>query len=229
MKAPLVSQAGLQPELHMFDNTPIYSNFEALKKWSEIRGKSAEKRAFLYYNSATLHDGNYAGTRGKQEKVEQKAFYRELATKLMGELSGFFNHLEASGRNSVVFLVSEHGRALHGSNFQISGLRDIPLPDITIGPLAVKLIGKGFDGAKVKQQVHDGPTSLMAIPSVLKVFLESSPFNDGFSAEAVSEAIPFTAFVAENKQSRVVKMGADYFLFTKNKTWIKITPDQLSR
>ena len=125
MQASILSQAGLEAELHMFDNTPIYNNLQVLKRWSDVRGRSGEELAFMYYNTATLHDGNYAGSRGGQTEAEDKALYKQLALKLISDVTAFLKHLESTNRNSVVFLVSEHGRALHGSKFQIGACQRV--------------------------------------------------------------------------------------------------------
>lgn len=41
----------------------------------------------------------------------------------------------------VVVIVPEHGAALVGDKMQMSGLRDIPSPNITHTPVGIKLIG----------------------------------------------------------------------------------------
>jgi len=43
-------------------------------------------------------------------------------------------------------------------------------------------------------------------------------------SQKIMENIPETPFVSENEGIRVVKEGQDYFLYGKDKKWIKLSP-----
>jgi hypothetical protein len=69
------------------------------------------------------------------------------------------------------------------------------------------------------------PTSYLAISYLLASFLNENPFGPGASlSHGITENIPTTDFVSENEAAQILKRGEDYFLYDKQKKWIKITP-----
>ncbi|MBI4665579.1 MAG: cellulose biosynthesis protein BcsG [Nitrospinae bacterium] len=216
--------AGLPVQQNMFDNSPIYDDYFTLSRWWENRLVSGEKAAAVYYNTVTLHDGSHWVGQKEWWKGDRKAQYQEFLTKLFKDVTRFINLLSSSGRNVVVVFVPEHGMALKGSVIQAPGLRDIPLPPITNTPVAIKLIGKQFNGEKVHQQVIDAPTSYLAITNIISRFVEKSPFTpEGMPGKTFTHTIPQTDYVAENQSAMVVKSEMKHFFFGKEKKWIELS------
>lgn len=219
---------GLPIQAYNFDGSPIFDDYAVLKKWWMIRQESKSSRAAVYYNTISLHDGaHWAGEKDwwKRNRVDQ---YREFVQKLFGDLTKFFDLVASSGRNAVIIFVPEHGLSLRGSTLQAPGLRDIPLPQITIVPAGIKLIGKGHHRAQVQEQVISKPASYLSLAYLLASFLKQGPFlSDGSTTKEVIANIPETDFVAENQGIRIVEKGADYFLYGKEKKWITLPSNAL--
>jgi len=211
-----------------FDGSPIYDNYATLQKWWEARQRSGADRVALYHNNTSLHDGTYWVGEKEWWKRRRVKYYREVVDKLFNDLTRAFDLLAASGRNVVIIFVPEHGTALSGSRLQASGLREIPLPLITLVPVGIKLIGPGENhGAGVGQQISK-PTSYLALAHILASFLKQSPFDTPLSKEMLA-ALPETDFVAENQGVHVIKRGDDYLLEGRSldRKWIKLSPEAL--
>ncbi|MDH3973127.1 MAG: cellulose biosynthesis protein BcsG [Deltaproteobacteria bacterium] len=208
----------------MFDGSLIYDDYATLEKWRNLRENSAAKRAALYYNSVTLHEGStWYPKKEEWWKIDRKVVYSAFLTKLLKELRQFFDKLEASHRNVVIFFVSEHGMALKGAKIQMEGLRDIPLPQITKGPLAIKFIGKGFKEKAIYQRIVSKPVSYMALSSVLASLFEYSPFGpEEYNSDYIINNVIYTAFVAENEGALVIKPDRKHLIFGKEKKWIEL-------
>jgi hypothetical protein len=154
--------------------------------------------------------------------------FKELTTEVLKDMKKMIDLLKTSKRNTVLVLVSEHGRALTGSPFQPPDMRDIPLPKITKVPLAIKLIGPKFNSAKVNQTVISKPTSYFALSWMLSKFVERSPFGaTADSPQDLAAKIPKTDFVSENETGKVVETGGVYHYYGKSKKWVALTPEQL--
>jgi len=219
---------GLPIQAYDFDGSPIFDNYTVLKKWWTIRQESKSSHAAVYYNTISLHDGaHWAGEKDwwKRNRTDQ---YREFAQKLFGDITKFFDLMTSSGRNAVILFVPEHGMSLRGSTLQAPGLRDIPLPQITVVPVGIKLIGKGLDRATVQEQMISKSTSYLSLAYLLASFLKQNPFLSGKSTfKEVIDKIPETDFVAENQGIRIVEKGAQYFLYGKEKKWITLPSNAL--
>lgn len=207
-----------------FDGSPIYDNYAALVKWWDVRQRSGADRVVLYHNNISLHDGTYWVSEKEWWKRERAGYYREVVDKLFNDLTRFFDLLAASGRKSVIIFVPEHGMALSGSRVQLSGIREIPLPQITLVPVGIKLIGSGKNHG-VAQQITK-PTSYLALAHILASFLKQSPF-DKLSSKEMLETLPETHFVAENRGVYVVKRGDDYLIEGRSLDgkWITLSPE----
>ena len=163
--------------------------------------------------------------------------YKPRLVQLLADFDRFIDDLEKSGRPVALVLVPEHGAALRGDKLQISGMREIPSPRITLVPTAVKLIGiqppapiDGAPAAPTKPTVPvvvSKPMSYLDLFSLLSDWLTDSPYAAQplqTLAERV-EKLPGTRFVAENAD--VVTLRNDdgqYFLKSGNDPWIKYTP-----
>jgi cellulose synthase operon protein YhjU len=221
---PPLDVKGLPIQQYSFDNTPIYDDLALLKKWWDIRQHSRAKKAAFYFDITTLHGGAHWAQEKDWWKRDRPSQYKEFNLNLFKNIESFFSLLEFSGKNFVVVFVPEHGMALRGSSMQPPDLRDIPLPQITLIPVGIKLIGKDHPRIPVNQEVITKPTSYLAISHLLASFLKQSPFEGGglLPPDIISN-IPETSFVSEHEDIKVVKQGQDYFMYGKDKKWTKLT------
>jgi cellulose synthase operon protein YhjU len=227
--AKLIKHDGLSSPAIFFDGkTPLYKDLDMFKKWLEARNESKAERATLYFNSVLMHAGSHWVEDNKWATREPRGLYKELTTEVLKDMKKMIDFLKTSKRNTVLVLVSEHGRALTGSPFQPPDMRDIPLPKITKVPMAVKLIGPKFNSAKVNQTIISKPTSYFALSWMLSKFVEHSPFGaTPDSPQDLAAKIPKTDFVSENETGKVVETGGVYHYYGKSKKWVALTPEQL--
>ncbi len=219
--------AGLTAKKYMFDDTPVYDDYDLLAQWWAGRRTSGAKKVALYYNSVSLHDGaHWIGDR-EWWKRGHRELYREFLTTLLADLSRFFDLLAASGNNVVVVVLGEHGRAVRGNAIETPGLRDIPLPRITLVPVGMKLIGKRT-GASGDSTIVSKPTSYFGLAFALETFAEQNPFrSDRYRTRAFIDSVPQTAFVAENENNLVVEDGNEYYFYGKDRKWIRLSEEAL--
>ncbi len=210
-----------------FDGSPIFDNYAVLKKSWEIREKLKGSRVALYHNNTSLHGGTYWTGEANWWERTREDHYREFVEKLFSDMTKFFDLLSASGRNVVVIFVPEHGRALGASKLQASGLRDIPLPQITLVPVGIKLIGANRHGLVAGQSISKS-ISYLALAQILASFIKESPFGGGIPQDTIA-TIPQTDFLAETQVARVVKRGNDYLLERRSldKRWVKLSKEAL--
>lgn len=227
--AKIISHDKLSPTALFFDGkTSLYSDAAIFSKWLEARNSSKSERAALYFNSVLMHAGTHWIGERKGTGRDQRDQFKGVATVFLKDARKIIEMLKASNRNTVLVLVSEHGRALTGSSFQPPDMRDIPLPKITRVPMAIKLIGPRYNNAKVRQTVVDKPTSYFALSWTLSKFLERSPFGPTADApQELAARIPKTDFVAENETGKIVEIGGQYHYLGKTRKWTQLTPAQL--
>lgn len=210
--------------MHSFDDTPIYEDFSLLSGWWARQAASGKPRA-LYYNTITLHDGNRIS--GEKSVHSLETFKPRLDT-LMSDFDRFITFLEEKGRPVVVVLVPEHGAALRGDKVQISGMREIPNPKITLVPAAIKLVGfKNPSGEALHRPLQvDKPVSYFAISTLLADFIADSPFGES-GGKPLAERIqnlPGTPFVSENEDVVVMGRGNGYVIRSQGGAWVDYQP-----
>lgn len=226
--APPLKQNDLRPALYMFDNSPIYDDYQVLEKWWRQRLQSKSDAA-LFYNTVTLHDGtHWAGESGWYRRSRRDQ-YMERLRKLLDNTNRFFNLMASSGRNVVVIFVPEHGMALSGSRIQAMGLRDLPLPSITQVPLGIKLIGPAFNGKPVEQKIISKSVSYFAMAQMIATLLEKNPFqsDEHYKTRQFLDGIPQTDIVSENLGMLIMRDGGKFFLYGKEKKWLELTEKEL--
>lgn len=208
---------GLRVQQHAFDGSPIYEDYDALQSWWQQRQQSPAPRVALYYNSISLHDGNIV----QGVKLGSiKESYRYRLDKFLGDIDRFLELIKASGRAAVVVFVPEHGAAARGDRMQISGLREIPSPAVSLIPVGVKLVN--LPQPPASPQVVDKPTSLFALASLLSAFTTRNPFEAGNAdLSTYTAALPETAFVSENEGTVVMRYGNDFWMRTPDGSWSK--------
>ncbi len=218
LRAPPMPIRNAPIQQRAFDGSPIYEDYSVLAQWLRQRQEEGTRPTATYYNTISLHDGNRLNGRGAN--LDSLENYRLRVRKLLDDIDRFLRTLEKSGRNVVVVLVPEHGAAVRGDHMQISGLREIPSPAITLGPVGIRVIGPGLkrDGAKVRV---DAPTSYLAISHMVARLLEDDPFASGaYDPASLVEGLPETRFVAENEGTVVMRHRGAYYLRLEGEEWI---------
>jgi cellulose synthase operon protein YhjU len=198
-----------------FDGSPILSDFNVLANWWERRLRSPAERVALFYNGASLHDGNRI--EGYRARNVNDSYTRRLRS-LLDDLNRFLDLVAQSDRRVVVVLVPEHGAALRGERRQMSGLREIPSWPVTHVPAGLVLLGGEAVGGV--QQIVDQPMSYLGISTLLSRLLADNPY-----AEAAPrlgrhiDGLPTTDAVAENEGTVVMRVGSQFQMRTPDGSW----------
>ena len=213
--------------VHMqnFDGSPIYNDYALLSQWWKKRSaQSGGAPVAMYYNTISLHDGNRVPGMSSRSSLDT---YKPRLVQLMADFDKFISELETAGRPVVVVLVPEHGASLRGDKIQISGMREIPGPRITLVPAAVKLVGmkKAADAPPAAPVVVNQPMSYLGLFTLLGDLLGDSPY--AASARPLAERVQApetTPFVSENADVIVMRNAAGkYMMKSGNGEWIPYT------
>lgn len=225
---PPIATEDIPSYQYSYEEYPIFDTLAILGKWWDMRQNSKSKRSALYFDITNLHGGSHLATEKNWWIRDEAIQYKKNVQSLFRDLEKFFNKIVASKQNFVVVFIPEHGLALRGSSIQPKDLRDIPLPQITLVPVGIKLIGEGRPPLPVRQEIISKPTSYLAISYLLGSFLKEPPFGTSrLSTQNILSDIPETSFVSENEKAEVVKKGEDYFLYGKDKQWNKLSSSVL--
>ncbi|QKE37930.2 MAG: cellulose biosynthesis protein BcsG [Ferrovum myxofaciens] len=201
---------GLRPYELAFDDSPIYDDKEVLDHWVQTRNTNPSKQVALYYNTISLHDGNRLV--GPDNSLSSMKTYGIRLRRLLDDLNQFVVSLQNSGRNTVVVIIPEHGAAIRGDKYQISGLREIPTPNITLIPVGIKIIGPKTSRSDA-QRIVSTPTSYLGLSQVIANIIKTSPFESPvFRADDLVRDMPLTKFVAQNADVTVVRNNGQYYL-----------------
>ncbi|WP_445395501.1 cellulose biosynthesis protein BcsG [Zobellella sp. An-6] len=209
---------GLQRSVIGFDSSPIWRDRDVLGGWWQRRLDREDARVAMFYNTTTLHDGNRTvlpdgGTR--------RGDYGELASRLIDDLTAFFEQLERSQRRVVVVVVPEHGAGLHGDRMQIAGMREIPSPSITHVPVGIRLFGMGVERGPAPLRVSE-PSSYLALSAFI-ARLHERPHGvaDDPALPVLLADLPVTPWVAENAGTVVLDYdGTPYVRLKEKGIWL---------
>jgi len=208
IQAPLMSQAGIAPELTSFDGSPVFNDAQLMQRWLDDRSKSSDARSATFYNLIPLHDGT------RDLGSTKTAPWKPRAQLLFDQLDAFLTNLEKSGRRVMVLVVPEHGAALQGDKMQMSGLRDIPSPSITHVPVGIKFVGMKAPHQDQPLAI-DAPTSLLAISELVSRVVDGQVFNaPNVNMSVLADKLPQTPVVSENDNAVVVMY--------QGKPWIRL-------
>ena len=225
---------GAPEAMQSFDGSPVYSDLALLSQWWKERQSRGSEPVALYYNTITLHDGNRVPGIASRNSLQT---YKPRLTQLLSDFDRFISVLESSGRPVLLMLVPEHGASLRGDKMQISGMREIPGPRVTLVPTAIKLIGlphpagatgaapAGQPSAQTGPVIVSKPTSYFDLFTLVNNLMQDSPYRPGATplADRVAQ-LHGTRFVAENAD--VVVMHDDsgqYLLKSGTDAWIPYT------
>lgn len=216
LHVPPMPLNGLQVANHAFDDSPIYDDLSVLDHWMDLRQKNSAPRVAAYYNTVTLHDGNHLVS---APNLNSRDTYKLRLGRFLDELDDFMKQLEQRGRRTIVVVIPEHGAAFHGEKGQISGLREIPSPAITLVPVGIKVIGA--DAHRLGDSVQiSAPTSYLAVSHIISRMLEVSPYGTaGYSVADYTADLPKTEFVAENSDNVMVRRDGKYYLKQEGEDW----------
>ncbi|CAI1747739.1 cellulose biosynthesis protein BcsG [Serratia nevei] len=214
MQAPLMSQAGIGNELTSFDGEPIYNDLELLTRWLDQQQKGGDGRTATFFNVIPLHDGNrFVGS-------NKSADYPPRAQKLFDQLNTFLDQLEKSGRKVVVVIVPEHGAALVGDKMQMSGLRDIPSPNITHTPVGIKLVGMKAPHQGNPLQIKT-PSSYLALSELVSRLVDGKVFSEpSVDWQALTQGLPQTPVISENDNAIVMLYQGKPYIRLNGGDWV---------
>ncbi|HEJ7179650.1 TPA: cellulose biosynthesis protein BcsG [Serratia marcescens] len=214
MQAPLMSQAGIGNELTSFDGEPIYNDLELLTRWLDQQQKGGDGRTATFFNVIPLHDGNrFVGS-------NKSADYPQRAQKLFDQLNTFLDQLEKSGRKVVVVIVPEHGAALVGDKMQMSGLRDIPSPNITHTPVGIKLVGMKAPHQGSPLQIKT-PSSYLALSELVSRLVDGKVFSEpSVDWQALTQGLPQTPVISENDNAIVMLYQGKPYIRLNGGDWV---------
>nr|WP_311265762.1 cellulose biosynthesis protein BcsG [Serratia marcescens]MDT0204806.1 cellulose biosynthesis protein BcsG [Serratia marcescens] len=214
MQAPLMSQAGVGNELTSFDGEPIYNDLELLTRWLDQQQKAGDGRTATFFNVIPLHDGNrFVGS-------NKSADYQPRAQKLFDQLNTFLDQLEKSGRKVVVVIVPEHGAALVGDKMQMSGLRDIPSPNITHTPVGIKLVGMKAPHQGSPLQIKT-PSSYLALSELVSRLVDGKVFSESsVDWQALTQGLPQTPVISENDNAIVMQYQGKPYIRLNGGDWV---------
>ena len=217
---------GIQPEstdgvpvaMRAFDDSPVLGDFDTFDHWYRQRLASADKKPVaLYYNTVTLHDGN----RLPGKRLTSIESYPLRLKSLLDDVDRIIDTISKSGRKAVVIFVPEHGAALRGDKNQISGLREIPTPNIIHTPVGVKLVG--LPTQETPQPVTiDAPMSFLGLTQLVFNLVADSPFRQGMPGLShYSDDLPQTQMVGENEGTLTMKRTEGYVIHTPDGVWVE--------
>ena len=217
LTVPAVPLDGVTIAQYAFDNSPVYDDLSVLKRWLHSPGRLATRRAALYYNTVSLHDGNhYPGTHAQPNTLKT---YGERLSRFLNGIESIIQELERSDRRAVLVMIPEHGGAVRGDQKQIAGLREIPTPAISLVPVGIKVVGGEVlrNGDSV---VIDRPTSYLAVSYIIERMLEVSPFAiHTFKPGDYTAGVPLTPFVAQNEKMTVAQFNELFYLSRNGVDW----------
>lgn len=208
LQAPLMSQAGIKPELTSFDGEPVFNDAQLMQRWLDDRQQSSDARSATFYNLIPLHDGT------RELGSSKTAPWQPRAKMLFDQLDAFLTNLDKSGRRVMVIVVPEHGAALEGDRMQMSGLRDIPSPSITHVPVGIKFVGMKAPHQAQAQNVST-PTSLLALSELISRVVDGQVFNAAnVNMATLTADLPQTPVISENDNAVV--------MMYQGKPWIRL-------
>jgi len=208
---------GVPVAMRAFDDSPVLSDFDTFDHWYKQHLAQDKNPVALYYNTVSLHDGN----RLPGKRLTSIESYPLRLKTLLDDVDRIIDTINKSGRRAVVIFVPEHGAALRGDKNQISGLREIPTPNIIHVPVGVKLVGLPTT-ATPEPVTIDAPTSFLGLSQLLFNLVADSPFRQG--APALSQYVqdlPQTQMVGENEGTLTMKRTKGYVIHTPDGVWVE--------
>lgn len=208
--------------MRAFDDSPVHGDFDTFDYWYRQRLAAQDRKPVaLYYNTVTLHDGN----RLPGKRLTSIESYPLRLKALLDDVDRIIDLIAKSGRKAVIVFVPEHGAALRGDRNQISGLREIPTPNIIHVPVGVKLVGlpAAPAGTEPAQPVTiDAPMSFLGLSQLVFNLVADSPFRTGAPGLShYADDLPQTQMVGENEGTVTMKRTEGYVVHTPDGVWVE--------
>lgn len=201
-----------------FDGSEIGRDSEFLKKWWERRLNLTQAPVALYYNTITLHDGNTL----PNSQLNSLDSYPIRLERLLNDIKNFIDYLKTSERKAMVFVVPEHGAGMSGEYGQLKGLRELPTPAITKGPVLAYWVSPDYvrrDIYKFPIEVNK-PTSYMAVSEFLSRWIGLPPARrDDPKWPILTSDLPGTSFVSEQDKIVVMEYQDQYLIKSLENKW----------
>lgn len=209
----------LPPRWTAFDGSPIWGDYDTLNQWWQRRKQGSSTPQAVLYNSITLHDGNREAT---ADGGGRSSPYASRGQAVLDDLSTFVKQLQSGDRPVVLVLIPEHGAALEGDMMQISGMREIPTPDIAHVPVGVKLIGRPAGESSATHRIT-GPSSYLALSELLARIMREPIFQDEkvLDWEALTADLPQTRPVSENSGTVLMSHDGVPYVRLGDRDWIR--------
>ena len=212
-EVPLMSQANLPVHMQSFYGGEIFSDKAVLNRWVQSLKKTSHSVTF--FNTISLHDGN------RSLNGNALVPYPNAIKNLLDTVDNLFDKLNNSGKKTLVVFMGAHGRNFAGDAIQMSGLRDIPSPDITRVPVAIKFTGLNKGEDELLRALHiKEPSSFYALSELIARAINLNIFEKENAAKlpALLKNLPVTPMVSENQGASVVnfmkkiyiKLRSDY-------------------
>jgi cellulose synthase operon protein YhjU len=199
----------LKPVQTSFDGSPIYDDYDALAVWQKARETDSNKKVAVFYNSITLHTG---GRYLSNDYLTNGDQYSLALKNVVSDLDKFFTDIKKTNKKTIVIIIGEHGAALKGSALQPGTVREIPLPDITRVPVAIKLFGPEFNDKPGAAVTINQPSTYFSLIEVLSQIMKTQTIG----AVKISDS----RLVSDNEKNIVVENNLGlFFRLKKYKTW----------
>lgn len=213
-EVPLMSQRKLPLQMRSFYGGEIFSDEKILQRWQ--RGLVQGQPTVTFFNTIVLHDGN------RSIKDESLISYHDATNELLDTINHLFDSLNASGHKTMIVLLGEHGRNLTGDAIQMPGLRDIPSPDITQVPAAIKFTGlTTAENNIMAKKIHE-PSSYYALTQLIanainiNMFEQSQAQTPEQKLGLIVKQLPRTAMVSENQGAMVLEFNHNPYIKLQN-------------
>ena len=219
LRGKLELPSGPGATLRSFDNSLIYGDYDVLSKWHAENIKPNSKPSALYYNSITMHDGVRSISSTDRDSLNT---YLPRANKMLDDFEHFKQNVEASGRPTIMVLVPEHGANLRGDAMQIAGLREIPSPNITLGPALVYVINA--PSIPKYPVVVNEMMSYFDLYTLLDDMLTNSPFTASTTPlSSRIQKLAGTQFVSESASATIMQTNDQRFWVrpSGSNTWVQ--------
>lgn len=207
----MMSQDKLPVQMKAFYGSEIFSDKKLLARSMGSLGKGSSTVTF--FNTIALHDGN------RKLNGDGVISYHDAAKKLLDTVHNLFDRLNASGRKTMIVFLGAHGRNYAGDAIQMSGLRDIPSPDFTQVPVAIKFTGLSASEERMLITTHiKQPSSFYGLSEFIAGVMKADIFNGGFEQKLplIVKQISSTPMVSESQGASVVRYADKPYIKLRN-------------
>ena len=224
-EVPLMPQLDIPLQMKSFYGGKIFSDKIILDRW--MKGLKGSSRTVTFFNTIALHDGN------RVLKSNSLVPYEHAVKNLLDLVDDLFEKLNASGKKTMIIFMGAHGRNYSGDAVQVSGLRDIPSPEITQVPVGIKLTGFSPDDNTFNQTIHiKKPSSFYALSELIAWIINGNLFEKGTASSLTTLAnqLSITPLVSQNQGASVINYANKVYIKLRNEfEWIPLPKHRITR